>query len=58
MRCADRAAPTGRVPRRAQRRVILFFWPIRASSPNQTSMSAGIDAVARAIVVQAAGKFF
>jgi hypothetical protein len=22
----------GRVPRRAQRRVILFFWPTRASS--------------------------
>jgi hypothetical protein len=27
----------GRVPRRAQRRVILFFWPTRASSANQIS---------------------
>ena len=29
----------GRVPRFAQRRVILFFWPIRASSWNQISMA-------------------
>jgi hypothetical protein len=29
----------GRVPRLAQRRVILFFWPIRASSWNQTSIA-------------------
>ena len=28
----------GRVPRLAQRRVILFFWPIRASSWNHISM--------------------
>ena len=28
----------GRVPRFAQRRVILFFWPIRASSENQISI--------------------
>lgn len=27
----------GRVPRLAQRRVSLFFWPMRASSWNQTS---------------------
>jgi hypothetical protein len=27
----------GRVPRLAQRRVILFFWPMRASSANQIS---------------------
>jgi hypothetical protein len=29
----------GRVPRLAQRRVILFFWPTRASSANQISMA-------------------
>jgi hypothetical protein len=28
----------GRVPRLAQRRVILFFWPMRASSANQISI--------------------
>jgi hypothetical protein len=27
------------VPRFAQRRVILFFWPMRASSVNQTSIA-------------------
>ena len=32
------AGRTGRVPRLAQRRVILFFWPIRASSANQISI--------------------
>jgi hypothetical protein len=33
-----------RVPRFAQRRVILFFWPIRASSENQISiLSLAID---------------
>jgi len=31
----------GRAPRLAQRRVILFFWPTRASSANQTSMASG-----------------
>ena len=30
----------GRVPRRAQRRVTLFFWPILASSPNQMGWTA------------------
>jgi hypothetical protein len=29
----------GRLPRLAQRRVILFFWPTRASSANRTSMA-------------------
>ena len=33
----------GRLPRFAQRRVILFFWPILASSPNHLYI-AGIDA--------------
>jgi hypothetical protein len=28
----------GRVPRNAQRRAILFFWPILASSANQISI--------------------
>jgi hypothetical protein len=31
----------GRVPRLAQRWVVLFFWPIRASSTNQISMVWG-----------------
>ena len=31
-RCADLLARLGRDPRLAQRRVILFFWPMRASS--------------------------
>ena len=30
----------GRVPRLAQRQVILFFWPILASSANHTSIAA------------------
>jgi hypothetical protein len=30
----------GRVPRLAQRRVILFFWPMRASSWNHSSMAS------------------
>ena len=38
VRCSFGAA--GRVPMGAQRRVILFFCPILASSPNQTFMSA------------------
>ena len=37
----------GRVPRGAQRRVILFFCPIRASSPNQTSIRSAVPIVAR-----------
>ena len=38
----------GRVPRLAQRRVMLFFWPIRASSVNQISSGlplASLDAI-------------
>ena len=57
-RCADRAAPTGRVPRLAQRRVILFFWPIRASSANQTSIGAGGDALLARDLLQAGGEAF
>lgn len=37
-RVAHWRATEGRVPRLAQRRVILFFWPIRASSANQIPM--------------------
>jgi hypothetical protein len=39
----------GRVPRFAQRRVILFFWPIRASSANQISIVSMPTAFSRAI---------
>ena len=48
----------GRVPRRAQRRVILFFWPILASSANQTSMSAGSTPLLARDCLQSGGKFF
>src|SRR3954463_8416279 len=46
----------GRVPRLAQRRVILFFCPIRASSANQISSS--LPSTACAISSKRAGKFF
>ena len=45
------------MPRLAQRRVILFFWPMRASSWNQTSISAPADLL-RAICASRSGKFF
>ena len=47
----------GRVPRFAQRRVILFFWPIRASSRHQISMAVpgGRQSLISATL---AGKFF
>ena len=48
----------GRVPRLAQRRVILFFWPMRASSANQISIVSQSIAFARAIVSRRAGSFF
>jgi hypothetical protein len=38
----------GRVPRLARRRVILFFCPIRAWSPNQTSTAPGSTPFSRA----------
>ena len=47
----------GRVPRLAQRRVILFFWPMRASSWNQTSILAPA-AFRLAIFASRSGKFF
>jgi hypothetical protein len=47
----------GLVPRRAHRRVILFFWPIRASSWNQISI--GWPAASRsAIASRLAAKFY
>ena len=48
----------GRVPRLAQRRVILFFWPTLAWSPNQTSMSHPSTPLARAILSRVVGKLF
>src|SRR3954462_14229448 len=47
----------GRVPRRAQRRAILFFWPTRASSCHHSSMGAPFGRPAR-IVSKVAGRFF
>jgi hypothetical protein len=46
------------VPRLAQRRVTLFFCPIRASSPNQTSMAAGSTPFSRATSSRTAEKDF
>ena len=46
----------GRVPRLAQRRVIMFFWPTRASSANQISI--GLPPTACAISAMRAGKAF
>jgi len=44
----------GRVPRLAQRRVILFFWPIRASSWNQISIGVPFGRVALTFASSAA----
>src|SRR5271165_5021813 len=46
----------GRVPRLAQRRAILFFWPTRASSANQTSMASGATPFSRAISSRRPGR--
>src|SRR2546427_499998 len=48
----------GLVPRFAQRLVILFFWPMRASSANQISIVAGSTLFSHAISSRRAGKFF
>jgi hypothetical protein len=48
----------GREPRLAQRLAILFFWPIRASSANQTSIAPGINALLAPDLFQARGKAF
>jgi hypothetical protein len=48
----------GRVPRLAQRRVILFFCPMRASSANQISIVAASTFFSRAISSRRVGKFF
>jgi hypothetical protein len=47
----------GRVPRRAHRRVIPFFWPTLASSWNHTSIRLPL-ATPSAISASAVGKFF
>jgi hypothetical protein len=46
------------VPRFAQRRVILFFWPMRASSANQISIVSQSMAFSRATVSRRVGKLF
>lgn len=46
----------GRVPRLAQRRVMVFFWPTRASSANQISI--GLPPTACAISAMRAGEAF
>ena len=46
------------MPRFAHRRVILFFWPMRASSENQTSILSLSIAFSRAIVSKHTGKLF
>ena len=48
----------GRVPRLAHRRVILFFWPMRASSANQISIVWQSSVFSRAIVSRRVGKLF
>ena len=48
----------GRVPRLAQRRVILFFWPTRASSANQTSMAVGSMPFSCPICARRSGRLF
>jgi hypothetical protein len=42
----------------AQRRVIPFFCPMRASSANQTSIAPGSQPWSRAMLASVAGKFF
>ncbi len=54
----ERDGAAGRLPRRAQRRVILFFCPILASSPNQISMASRSTPRSRAVACSVAGQFF
>jgi hypothetical protein len=54
----DRGARSVRMPRLAHRRVILFFWPMRASSWNQISMVSTLTALSCATSPRRAGKFF
>ena len=51
-------AAVGRVPRLAQRRVILFFWPTRASSANQISMAVGSMPFSCPIGARRSGRLF
>ena len=48
----------GRLPRGARRRAILFFWPTRASSADQTSTAPGARSCASAMAAGAAGGSF
>ena len=48
----------GLVPRRAQRRVILVFWPTLASSASQTSTPPRPTPCARLIASRRAGRLF
>jgi hypothetical protein len=52
-----RVSAEGRVPRRAQRRVIVFFWPILASSWNHSSIAVPSGSVSR-ISASRTGKSF
>ena len=47
-----------RVPPLAHRRVILFFWPTRASSANQTSIASGATPFSRVISSRRSGRLF
>ena len=55
-RCPLVFRSAGRVPRLAQRRVILFFCPIRASSANQ--ISRGLPPTACRDLLQTGGEVF
>ena len=57
-RCADWTAPLAAFRRLAQRRVILFFRPILASSANQISIAAGLTPLSCAICPGWRGNFF
>ena len=57
-RCAGPAARRAGCRACAQRRVILFFWPIRASSPNQISISPGSRPCWCAIAASCGGPLF
>ena len=56
-RCADLWGRLDGAPRLAQRRVILFFWLMRASSANQISMALG-STPSRPIASRHAEKLF
>jgi len=57
-RCAGHGARLGGCRASAQRRVILFFWPIRASSVNQISILSLSTSFSRAIASRRVAQFF